>query len=72
MAPRVPVDEDGASVSIIHNSSSGNKGLAIYDKSQCLHLLSNFHWKFITELKDPAMDMVGYLVAVKVLFGFLS
>ena len=70
MAPRVPVDEDGLQVSIIHNH--GTKVLAIYDKSQCLHILSNFHWKFITELKDSGLDMVGYLVGIKVLFVFLS
>ena len=70
MAPRVPVDEDGSQVSIIHNH--GTKGLAIYDKTQALHLLSNFHWKFITELKDPALDMMGYHVGIKVLFAFLS
>ena len=69
MAPRVPTDEDGTTVSIIHNH--GRKGLAIYDKSQCLHVLSNFHWKFIAELKDPGMDMIGYHVGIKVIFQFL-
>ena len=68
MAPRVPVDEDGTHVSVIHNHA--RKGLAIYDKSQVLHTLSNFHWKFISELKDPALGLVGYHVGIKVQFHF--
>ena len=65
MAPRhQPPDEDGNHVSIIHNY--GKKGLAIYDKFQVLHFISNFHWKFVSELKDTSMDLVGYLVGLKV------
>ena len=57
-------DEDGSQVSIIHNH--GKRGLAIYDKTQLIHYLSNFHWKFVSELRDAALDLVGYLVAIKV------
>ena len=50
--------------SIIHNHRS--KGLGIFDKSQVFHQLSNFNIKFVSELKDPRMDLMGYLWALKV------
>ena len=65
MAPHVPLDEDSTQVSVIHNHAQ--KGLAIYDNVQVLHTLSNFHWEFIAELKDPALGLVGYNVGIKVL-----
>jgi len=64
MAPRVPLDEDSTQVSVIHNHAQ--KGLAIYDNVQVLHTLSNFHWDFIAELKDPALGLVGYNVGITV------
>jgi hypothetical protein len=69
--PRRPAsrdDDDGPTVSVIHNHAQ--KGLCIYDKSQVLHRLSNFGLKFISELKDTALDMVGYLFALKVQCDF--
>ena len=50
--------------SIIHSHRS--KGLGIFDKSQVFHQLSNFNIKFVSELKDPRMDLMGYLWALKV------
>ena len=61
--PRLP-DDDDPQVSIIHNH--GKRGLAIYDKSEIIHYLPNFHWKFVSELRDSSLDLVGYLVAIKV------
>ena len=49
---------------VIHNHRS--KGLGIYDRSQVFHQLSNFNIKFVSELKDQKMDLMGYLWALKV------
>ena len=64
MAPRAnagsPADEPDHSV--IHNHRS--KGLGIFDKSQVFHQLSNFNIKFVSELKDQRMDLMGYLLSL--------
>ena len=81
MAPRVGVDEDGTRATKIHNYGVRGLtpdfvsqvlllvtvGLAIYDPSLELHILSNFRWKFISELKDTGMGLIGYHVSLKVL-----
>ena len=64
MPARVVEDDDGPTVSVIHNHIG--KGLCIYDKNQLLHSLSNFSIKFVSDLRDIGMDMVGYLFALKV------
>ena len=81
MAPRVGVDEEGTRATKIHNYGVRGLtpdfvsqvlllvtlGLAIYDPSLELHILSNFRWKFISELKDTGMGLIGYHVSLKVL-----
>ena len=50
--------------SVIHNHR--DKGLGIFDRAQVFHWLSNFNIKFVSELNDQKMDLMGYLWALKV------
>ena len=54
MAPRIPGIEPDQGVIGNHR-----KGLGIFDKHQTFHQLSNFNIKFVSELKDPKMDLMG-------------
>ena len=42
------------------------KGLGIFDKNQAFHQLTNFNIKFVSELKDAKMELMGYLWALKI------
>ena len=63
MSPARSVDLEPDQLTI-HNAPK--KGLCIYDKSMVNHQLSNFVVKFISELKDPKLDLLGYLWAIQV------
>ena len=61
MAPRIPGIEPDQGVIGNHR-----KWLGIFDKHQTFHQLSNFNIKFVSELKDTKMDLMGYLWALKI------
>ena len=61
MAPRAMFVEPDPNVIGNHQ-----RGLGIFDKNQVFHQLSNFNLKFISELKDARMELMGYLWALKI------
>ena len=67
MSPARSVDLEPDQLTI-HNATK--KGLCIYDKSNRFNLWSTTSCltvvKFIRELKDPKLDLLGYLWAIQV------